>query len=157
MRLAEQSRVWTAALLVIGDEILSGRTQDKNVAQVALWLNEQGIRLAEVRVPILENLELSGAIRYEYYGGGVGSTTNPRVSLRWQATDFLAFRGSAGTTFRAPQQRDLTPGNVRNLAQFNLPGVGSLYRPVDTANNPNLKPETADTYNVGAIVSVGNF
>ena len=43
-------RVWTAALLVIGDEILSGRTQDKNVAQVALWLNEQGIRLAEVRV-----------------------------------------------------------------------------------------------------------
>ena len=43
-------RTWTAALLVIGDEILSGRTQDQNVAQVALWLNEQGIRLAEVRV-----------------------------------------------------------------------------------------------------------
>ena len=43
-------RTWTAALLVIGDEILSGRTQDKNVGQVALWLNEQGIRLAEVRV-----------------------------------------------------------------------------------------------------------
>ena len=41
---------WTAALLVIGDEILSGRTQDKNVAQVATWLNEQGIRLAEVRI-----------------------------------------------------------------------------------------------------------
>ena len=35
---------------MIGDEILSGRTQDKNVAQVALWLNEQGIRLAEVRI-----------------------------------------------------------------------------------------------------------
>ena len=43
-------RIWTAALLVIGDEILSGRTQDRNVAQVALWLNLQGIRLAEVRV-----------------------------------------------------------------------------------------------------------
>jgi molybdenum cofactor synthesis domain-containing protein len=43
-------RVWTAGLLVIGDEILSGRTQDRNVAQVALWLNSQGIRLAEVRV-----------------------------------------------------------------------------------------------------------
>ena len=46
----EQERIWTAALLVIGDEILSGRTQDKNVAQVAQWLNVQGIRLAEVRV-----------------------------------------------------------------------------------------------------------
>ena len=43
-------RIWTAGLLVIGDEILSGRTQDRNVAQVGTWLNLQGIRLAEVRV-----------------------------------------------------------------------------------------------------------
>ena len=43
-------RIWTAALVVIGDEILSGRTQDKNIAQIAQWLNVQGIRLAEVRV-----------------------------------------------------------------------------------------------------------
>jgi iron complex outermembrane recepter protein len=112
---------------------------------------------AEVKVPLLDNLELSGAIRYEYYGGNFGSTTNPRISARWQVTDFLAVRGSAGTTFRAPQQRDITPGFVRGLAQFNLPGVGSLYRPVLTNNNPNLKPETADTYNVGLIVNYGNF
>ena len=45
-----RERTWTAALIVIGDEILSGRTQDKNVAQVATWLNDQGMRLAEVRV-----------------------------------------------------------------------------------------------------------
>lgn len=44
------TRIWTAALLIIGDEILSGRTQDKNIAQVAGWLNLQGIRLSEVRV-----------------------------------------------------------------------------------------------------------
>jgi len=43
-------RIWTAAIVVIGDEILSGRTQDKNVAQIAVWLGVQGIRLAEVRV-----------------------------------------------------------------------------------------------------------
>ncbi|MDQ4087796.1 MAG: molybdopterin-binding protein, partial [Pseudomonadota bacterium] len=43
-------RIWTAALLVIGDEILSGRTQDRNIAQVGAWLNVLGIRLAEVRV-----------------------------------------------------------------------------------------------------------
>ena len=43
-------QIWTAALVVIGDEILSGRTQDKNIAQIATWLNLQGIRLAEVRV-----------------------------------------------------------------------------------------------------------
>src|SRR3546814_20751646 len=45
-----ESRIWTAALVVIGDEILSGRTQDRNIAQIALWLNVQGIRLKEVRV-----------------------------------------------------------------------------------------------------------
>ena len=45
-----ESRIWTAALLVIGDEILSGRTQDKNIAQAAAWSNRQGIRLEEVRV-----------------------------------------------------------------------------------------------------------
>ena len=43
-------RIWTAAVLVIGDEILSGRTQDKNVAQVETWLDVQGIRLREVRI-----------------------------------------------------------------------------------------------------------
>ena len=46
----DQAKTWTAALAVIGDEILSGRTQDRNVAQLAIWLNEQGIRLAEVRI-----------------------------------------------------------------------------------------------------------
>ena len=39
-------RIWTAGLLIIGDEILSGRTQDRNIAQIAGWLNLQGIRLA---------------------------------------------------------------------------------------------------------------
>jgi iron complex outermembrane receptor protein len=112
---------------------------------------------AEVRAPILENLEVTGAIRYEYYGGNFGSTTNPKISARWQVTDWLALRGSAGTTFRAPPQTSLTPGSARTLAQFNLPGVGSLYRPVDVANNPNLEPETANTYNAGVILEGGGF
>ena len=48
--MATDDRIFTAALLVIGDEILSGRTHDKNIAQVASWLQVQGIRLCEVRV-----------------------------------------------------------------------------------------------------------
>src|SRR4029453_2767743 len=43
-------RIWAAGLIIIGDEILSGRTPEKNVAQVAGWLNLQGIRLSEVRI-----------------------------------------------------------------------------------------------------------
>jgi molybdenum cofactor synthesis domain-containing protein len=74
-------RIWTAALLVIGDEILSGRTQDKNVAQIAKWLNLQGIRLAEVRIvpDVTEKIAaavnaLREANEYLFTTGGIGPT-----------------------------------------------------------------------------------
>lgn len=77
----DSDRVWTAALVVIGDEILSGRTQDKNIAQLATWLNEQGIRLAEVRVvpDVSERIgEAVNALRaehdYLFTTGGIGPT-----------------------------------------------------------------------------------
>ena len=76
-----KGKIWTAALVVIGDEILSGRTQDRNVAQVASWLNVQGIRLAEVRVvadveaAIVEAVNaLRQAHDYLFTTGGIGPT-----------------------------------------------------------------------------------
>jgi molybdenum cofactor synthesis domain-containing protein len=75
------AKVWTAGLAVIGDEILSGRTQDRNIAQVATWLNVQGIRLADVRVvPDIEEriVEAVNALRitydYCFTTGGIGPT-----------------------------------------------------------------------------------
>ncbi|MBB3763398.1 competence/damage-inducible protein A [Sphingomicrobium lutaoense] len=74
-------RIYTAALCIIGDEILSGRTQDRNVAQIAQWLNVQGIRLAEVRVvPDVEEKivkavnELRDENDYLFTTGGIGPT-----------------------------------------------------------------------------------
>jgi molybdenum cofactor synthesis domain-containing protein len=74
-------RIWTAALVVIGDEILSGRTQDKNIAQVALWLNLQGIRLSEVRVVADVEDAIGEAVNqlrarndYLFTTGGIGPT-----------------------------------------------------------------------------------
>ncbi len=76
-----REKIWTAALVVIGDEILSGRTHDKNIAQLASWLQVQGIRLAEVRVvPDLEDaiVEAVNALRvrndYLFTTGGIGPT-----------------------------------------------------------------------------------
>jgi len=78
---AMADRIWTAALLVIGDEILSGRTQDKNVGQIALWLNIQGIRLKEVRVVADEMAAIGDAVTalragydYLFTTGGIGPT-----------------------------------------------------------------------------------
>ncbi len=74
-------RIYTAALVVIGDEILSGRTHDKNIAQIASWLQVQGIRLAEVRVvPDVEEriVDAVNALRtahdYLFTTGGIGPT-----------------------------------------------------------------------------------
>ena len=68
-------------IYIIGDEILSGRTQDKNIAQVATWLGVQGIRLAEVRVvpDVTERIveavnQLRARNDYLFTTGGIGPT-----------------------------------------------------------------------------------
>jgi Predicted nucleotide-utilizing enzyme related to molybdopterin-biosynthesis enzyme MoeA len=71
----------TAAVLVIGDEILSGRTKDKNIGYIADFLTARGIDLREVRiVPDIE-LEIISAVnalraryRYVFTTGGIGPT-----------------------------------------------------------------------------------
>lgn len=71
----------TACLIIIGNEILSGRTQDKNIAWLATQLNEQGIKLAHVRIiPDIESIIIDtvNACRKEYTyiftTGGIGPT-----------------------------------------------------------------------------------
>lgn len=80
-RIMNEKKIWQAGLVVIGDEILSGRTQDKNVAELAKWLNVQGIRLAEVRIvpdSIERIAEAVNAVRettdYLFTTGGIGPT-----------------------------------------------------------------------------------
>ena len=71
----------TAALLVIGDEILSGRTKDKNIGYIAEYLTNIGIDLKQVRVVPDEMDEIVAALnalraRYTYVftTGGIGPT-----------------------------------------------------------------------------------
>jgi molybdenum cofactor synthesis domain-containing protein len=76
-----EKTVVTAAVLVIGDEILSGRTKDKNIGYIAEYLTTIGIDLKEVRVVPDEEEEIVGALnalraRYTYVftTGGIGPT-----------------------------------------------------------------------------------
>ena len=71
----------TAAILIIGDEILSGRTKDKNIGWIAEQLNQLGIDLHEARViadveeVIMRHvIELSDAYDYVFTSGGIGPT-----------------------------------------------------------------------------------
>ena len=77
-----------AAILIIGDEILSGRTQDKNVAFISEWLNSQcGISVQEVRIVqdsqkiIIKNvISLSSKYNYLFTTGGIGPTHDDMTS-----------------------------------------------------------------------------
>lgn len=76
-----KSEIVTAAILVIGDEILSGRTKDKNIGYIAEYLTGAGIDLKEVRVVPDEEKEIADALnalrkRYTYVftTGGIGPT-----------------------------------------------------------------------------------
>ena len=70
-----------AAIVIIGNEILSGRTQDVNVVNISQWLNENGIKLEEVRViPDVEKIivmtinEVRKKFDYIFTTGGIGPT-----------------------------------------------------------------------------------
>ena len=70
-----------AAILIIGNEILSGRTQDANTSTIALWLNSLGVKVKEVRViPDVEKTivktvnEIRKRFTYIFTTGGIGPT-----------------------------------------------------------------------------------
>jgi len=74
-------KIYTAAMIVIGNEILSGRTQDKNINYVAVKMVECGVALKEVRViPDIEDViirtvnEMRSAFDYVFTSGGIGPT-----------------------------------------------------------------------------------
>jgi molybdenum cofactor synthesis domain-containing protein len=144
-------RIWTGALVVIGDEILSGRTQDRNVAQVASWLQVQGIRLKEVRVVPDDERAIAEAVNalraahdYLFTTGGIGPThddiTVDAVALalgvpvvehpeaRRILETFYATRGGLNPArlrmARVPQGADLIPN-----AMSGAPGIkaGNVY------------------------------
>lgn len=75
------TKTYKAAMIVIGNEILSGRTQDKNINYVAKALEPKGIALSEVRiVPDIEDKiirsihDLRGEMDYIFTSGGIGPT-----------------------------------------------------------------------------------
>lgn len=71
----------TASMIIIGDEILSGRTKDANLTHLSLWLNRMGVQLKEVRVipdigQVIQDTvnDLRGRFDYVFTTGGIGPT-----------------------------------------------------------------------------------
>ena len=119
---------------------------------------------AELSAPLARKLDLDVAARYDRYQG-VGSTVNPKASVRWQPTDTFLFRSSVGTGFRAPSLTDLyTPQATSITANgtrdpIRCPNVAtgaatdcSFQFTTLTGGNPNLQPEKSLSYTIGVLI-----
>jgi iron complex outermembrane receptor protein len=114
----------------------------------------------EVNAPILHSLDADVAVRYDHYQT-VGSTVNPKASLKFQPLDWWLWRASAGSGFRAPSLTDLYASQASSVTgngtrdyikcptfDANNPACSFQFSTV-TGGNPNLKPEKSTTLTLG--------
>ncbi len=117
----------------------------------------------EVNVPILKNFEANAAVRYDNYEK-VGSSVNPKASIRWQPGEQVLFRAAYGSGFRAPTLLDLYQPEARGITtngqrdRIRCPVVVATVQ--DCSNqfvtigggNPLLKPERSRSKTFGILV-----
>ncbi len=117
----------------------------------------------EASLPVVKNVEIQLAVRYEDYEGSVGDTTDPKVAILWQPGDTVTLRGSWGTSFRAPTlyQTNVGGQTIRPVAfdPFNnnpastcdVTAAGIIFPSSVAVGNPDLKPEDAENVNAGVV------
>jgi iron complex outermembrane receptor protein len=121
---------------------------------------------AEMSVPVLDMLELTGAVRLDDYTG-FGSTVNPKFTARFSPTDWVMLRASYNTGFRVPSFNQIfngvtespNPGN--NLTDPSTcpaggvvnvtAGCGAITPTSLSGGNLNLGPETSEQYSAGIV------
>jgi iron complex outermembrane receptor protein len=121
------------------------------------WRADQDIYSGyfELAVPVIDRLDLTLAGRYEDYGGGIGSSFDPKVSFLWQPMDMLSVRGSWSSAFIAPsltQQFESENCGLETMEDELTADFSGSFRVACVRGNPDLSPESADVYNIGASI-----
>ncbi|HRD44894.1 MAG TPA: TonB-dependent receptor [Caulobacter sp.] len=106
----------------------------------------------EAALPIVDGVDVTLGARYEDLGNSGGGTFNPQARAKIEVFDWLSFRASVSTTFRAPPPSALAPNPVASI-----PGILGKPTALDTIGNPDLKPEEATTYNLGVLLNFSGF
>ncbi|HEX6795299.1 MAG TPA: TonB-dependent receptor, partial [Casimicrobiaceae bacterium] len=114
----------------------------------------------EANIPLAKTLEADVAVRFDDYSD-FGSTTNPKVSLRWQPSRNVLMRAAYGTGFRAPTLSELFQPSALAVQ----PGVDPIRCPVTQADrdcfaffltrqggNPALSPEKSRQFSGGIVI-----
>ena len=139
----------TAAMLVIGDEILSGRTRDTNTNHLATALTGRGIRLREVRVVPDEQERIVAAINalraahdHVFTSGGIGPTHDD-ITADAVAVAFgvgISVRDDARAILTAHYQRTGLPLNEMRLRMARIPeGALLIDNPISSAPGFTLR------------------
>jgi iron complex outermembrane receptor protein len=120
----------------------------------------------EFSLPLHKTLDMTLAARYDHYSD-FGSSTNPKVSVRWQPVREVVVRSAYSTGFRAPSLYELyagqaytNTGNIADPAHCANPATGTNGAPdfcndqfvALTGGNPELKPEKSKTFTLGLVV-----
>ena len=159
---------------MVGSESVAGLSENRNFDAD----RDAYSFFLEVQVPLGDDVDMKFAARYEDYGD-LGDTFDPKFALRWQALESLALRASISSSFRAPALAQIEEGTGFSL-EFGVRDVlGSAGAQAATngaecvrtgrcaipdratapsviivkqgLQSPNLSPESAITYNIGAI------
>src|ERR1700754_2584321 len=148
--MSAQDKVVTAAILVIGDEILSGRTKDRNIGYIAEYLTNMGVELREARVvPDVEE-EIVAALnalrtRYTYVftTGGIGPTHDDITA------DAVAAAFGVSIDYH-PEAMALMAARYKNPADFNEMRK-RMARIPDTATLIKNSVSTAPGFQIGNV------
>lgn len=143
------------------EEILSGSIYSTSKSRRVSESRDVKAIFAELEVPLTKELSSQLALRHDSYGGSIGSSTNPKVALRYQPNKEVLFRASFGTGFRAPTMKDLDPSKVETSTgglYFDTIGCTKYNSqcfsdqiPTTEAGNPNLKPEKSKQFSIGFV------
>jgi iron complex outermembrane receptor protein len=94
----------------------------------------------ELDAPVLASVEINAAVRYDHYSD-YGSSTTPKVGLKFKPFKQLALRGTYSQGFRAPG-----PAEAGTSASFGFTNIGIL-----SIGNPKLQPEKSKNYTFGVV------
>jgi len=107
------------------------------------------------RIPGIHTLGIQAALRVEHYSD-FGSDDNPKLGLKYSPTERVLLRATYQTAFRAPALQELYMGESISHPFLLDPARGDEGMQYTTVSggNPDLNPETADSFSVGAVFDI---
>jgi len=131
----------TAGIILIGDELLSGRTQDTNLATIAKWLDPLGVQVAEARIIPDNVVAISQTVRnfsdrfdYVFTTGGIGPTHDDITADCVAAAFGLGISERADAIEHLRERYELSELNAARRRMARIPdGASLIYNPVSQA------------------------